>query len=47
MSAIQDEFVSAQAAEIVDARRRCGKKLNINDWKLRHIHTALGQTVAN
>jgi hypothetical protein len=44
--AIQDEFVSAQAAEIVDARRQCpncGKKLNIKDWKLRRIHTAFGR----
>jgi hypothetical protein len=45
ISAIQDEFVSAQAAEIVDKRRYCGcgKKLNIKDWKLRRIHTALGR----
>jgi hypothetical protein len=45
MSAIQDEFVSAQAAEIVDKRRSCccGKKLNIKDWKLRRIHTVLGR----
>jgi hypothetical protein len=45
MSAIQDQLVSAQAAEIVDARRqcRCGKKLNIKDWKLRRIHTAWGR----
>ena len=45
MTAIQEEFVSAQAAEIVDKRRQCGcgKKLNIKDWKLRRIHTALGR----
>jgi len=45
ISAIQDEFVSAQAAEIVDKRRHCGcgKKLNIKDWKLRRIYTALGR----
>jgi hypothetical protein len=46
ISAIQEEFVSAQAAEIVETRRRCsgcGKKLNIKDWKLRRIHTALGK----
>ena len=45
MSAIQDEFVSAQAAEIVEARRRCscGEKLAIKDWKLRQIHTTFGR----
>ena len=45
MSAIQDEFVSAQAAEIVEARRRCscGEKLAIKDWKLRRIHTTFGR----
>jgi hypothetical protein len=45
ISSIQDEFVAAQAAEIVEARRRCGcgKKLSIKDWKLRRIHTAYGR----
>src|SRR5271168_906166 len=45
ISAIESEFVSAQAAEIVDARRRCccGKKLAIKDWKLRRIHTTFGR----
>jgi hypothetical protein len=46
LSAIQDEFVSAQAAEIVEARRRCNscsKKRSINDWKLRRVHTAFGR----
>src|SRR5271156_1645204 len=45
ISSIQDEFVSSQAAEIVEARRRCGcgKKLSIKDWKLRRIHTAFGR----
>jgi hypothetical protein len=40
ISSIQDELVAAQAAEIVEARRRCGcgKKLSIKDWKLRRIH---------
>jgi hypothetical protein len=36
ISAIQAEFVSAQAAEIVEARRHCSnckKKLHIKDWK--------------
>jgi hypothetical protein len=41
VSAIESEFVSAQAAEIVEARRQCNcrKKLAIQDWKLRRIHT--------
>jgi hypothetical protein len=46
LSAIQDEFVSAQAAEIVEARRRCNscsKKRSIKDWKLRRVHTAFGR----
>ena len=45
ISAIQSEFVSAQAAEIVEARRQCscGKKLAIKDWKLRRIHTTFGR----
>jgi len=45
ISSIQDEFVAAQAAEIVETRRRCGcgKKLSIKDWKLRRIHTAFGR----
>jgi hypothetical protein len=45
ISAIESEFVSAQAAEIVEARRRCscGKKLAIKDWKLRRIHTTFGR----
>jgi hypothetical protein len=40
IGAIESEFVSAQAAEIVEARRQCscGKKLAIKDWKLRRIH---------
>jgi hypothetical protein len=45
ISAIESEFVSAQAAEIVEARRRCscGKTLAIKDWKLRRIHTTFGR----
>ena len=35
ISAIQDEFVSAQAAEIVDTRRRCGC------WTKRGAHLLL------
>jgi hypothetical protein len=45
MGAIESEFVSAQAAELVEARRRCscGKKLAIKDWKLRRIDTTFGR----
>jgi hypothetical protein len=45
IGSIQDEFVAAQAAEIVETRRRCGcgKKLSIKDWKLSRIHTAFGR----
>jgi hypothetical protein len=45
ISAIESEFVSAQAAEIVEARRgcSCGKTLAIKDWKLRRIHTTFGR----
>jgi hypothetical protein len=45
ISSVQDEFVAAQAAEIVEKRRQCGcgKKLGIKDWKLRRIHTAFGR----
>jgi hypothetical protein len=41
ISATENEFVSAQAAEIVEVRRQCscGKTLAIKDWKLRRIHT--------
>jgi hypothetical protein len=45
IGAIEGEFVSAQAAENVEARRRCscGKQLAIKDWKLRRIHTTFGR----
>ena len=45
ISSIQDELVAAQAAEIVEAARRCdcGRKLSIKDWKLRRIQTAFGR----
>jgi hypothetical protein len=45
ITAIESEFVSAQAAEIVEARRQCscGKKLAIQDWELRRIHTTFGR----
>jgi hypothetical protein len=45
ISSIQDEFVAAQAAEIVETARRCvcGRKLSIKDWKLRRIHTVFGR----
>ena len=46
VSAVQDESVAAQAAEIVETRRQCPhcpKRLKIKDWKLRRINTALGK----
>jgi len=46
VSAVQDEFVAAQAAEIVETHRqcsRCPKRLKIKDWKLRRVNTALGK----
>ncbi len=46
ISAIQAEFVSAQAAAIVEARRRCSdckKKLHIKDWKRHRIQTVFGK----
>ena len=45
INSIESEFVSAQAAEIVEMRRRCscGKTLTIKDWKLRRIHTTFGR----
>ncbi|HEY3654750.1 MAG TPA: hypothetical protein VGL34_07155, partial [Steroidobacteraceae bacterium] len=46
ISAIQAEFVSAQAAAIVEARRRCSdckKKLHIKDSKRHRIQTVFGK----
>ena len=46
ISAIQAEFVSAQAAEIVEARRHCSdckEKLHIKDWKRHRVQTAFGK----
>jgi hypothetical protein len=45
ISAIESESVSAQSAEIVEARRQCscGGKLAIKDWELRRIHTTFGR----
>src|ERR1039457_1266316 len=45
LGAIQDEFVEAQAAEIVELARtcpRCGGRLGLKDWVLRRVHTPLG-----
>lgn len=39
VSAVQDEFVAAQAAEIVETHRQCHrypKRLKIKDWKAFH-----------
>src|SRR5277367_619284 len=46
VGAVQDEFIAAQAAEIIEAQRqcaRCPKRLRIKDWKLRRVNTALGK----
>ena len=47
ISAIESEFVSAQAVKIAEARRQCsfGKKLSNKDWKLRRIHTTFGRVL--
>jgi hypothetical protein len=49
LGAIQDEFVEAQAAEIVELARtcpRCGGRLGIKDWVLRRVHTLFGRVSA-
>ncbi len=48
LGAIQDEFVEAQAAEIVELARtcpRCGGRLGIKDWVLRRVHTLFGRVL--
>jgi hypothetical protein len=42
LSALQREFVAAQAAEITERARQCkqcGARLNIKDWARRSVHT--------
>jgi hypothetical protein len=48
LGAIQDEFVEAQAAEIVELARtcsRCGGRLGIKDWVLGRVHTLFGRVL--
>src|SRR5271170_3867496 len=46
LSALQWEFVAAQAAEITESARnceRCGARLIIKDWSRRSVHTLFGR----
>jgi hypothetical protein len=46
LSAVQEEFVAAQAAESLETHRQCPhcpKRLKIKDWKPRRVNTALGK----
>ena len=48
LSALQWEFVAAQAAEITERARqckRCGARLHIKDWARRSIHTLFGRAL--
>jgi hypothetical protein len=48
LSALQWEFVAAQAAEIAEGARqckRCGARLNIKDWARRSVHTLFGRVL--
>jgi hypothetical protein len=48
LSALQWEFVAAQAAEITERARqckRCGARLNIKDWARRSVHTLFGRVI--
>jgi hypothetical protein len=48
LSALQWEFVAAQAAEITERARqceRCGARLNIKDWTRRSVHTLFGRVL--
>src|ERR1700730_12823006 len=48
LSALQWEFVAAQAAEITERARqceRCGARLNIKDWARRSVHTLFGRVL--
>ncbi len=48
LSALQWEFVAAQAAEITECARqceRCGARLNIKDWARRSVHTLFGRVL--
>jgi hypothetical protein len=46
LSALQCEYVAAQAAEITEAARRCKQccaRLQIKDWSRRSVHTLFGR----
>jgi hypothetical protein len=48
LSAIQWEFIAAQAAEIIEQSRvcqACGSRLSIKDWKRRSVHTLFGHVL--
>src|SRR5258708_4081748 len=48
LSALQWEFVTAQAAEITERAgqcERCGARLNIKDWVRRSVHTLFGRVL--
>ena len=48
LSAIQSDFIAAQAAEITEHARRCrlcGSRLSIKDWKRRSVHTLFGHVL--
>ena len=48
LSALQWEFVAAQAAEITEKARRCelcGARLNIKDWARRSVQTLFGNVL--
>jgi len=48
LSALQWEFVAAQAAELTELARRCGacgKRLKIKDWARRDVHTLFGRVL--
>jgi len=48
LSALQWQYVAAQAAEITDTARRCalcGARLQIKDWSRRSVHTLFGRVL--
>jgi hypothetical protein len=48
LNALQWEFVAAQAAEITEKARRCGRcgaRLKIKDWSRRSVHTLFGRVL--
>ena len=48
LSALQWEFIAAQAAELTELAQRCaacGRRLKIKDWARRAVHTLLGRVL--